>query len=190
MTGAGRGPFRSDDDSSLCDDSRRLRDDDRAQTVLDYGMAVGLFFVALVFVLGVVPGMFDPFTAGSDTGIGDRVATSLAADHLGDPAEPYVLDEECTWEFFDQLNGGDSAPTHCRYDTDAADLESLFGVGSTTSLNVTVTDFSGDTVVFTYGDQSRTLTAGDPLPARSSVTTARRTVHLDGETYRLGVSVW
>jgi hypothetical protein len=169
---------------------RGFRADDRAQTVLDFGMGVGLFLVAIVFVLGVVPGMFDPFTAGTDTGVGDRVASSLAGDVLGDPASPSVLDEECTWAFFDQMQTGTDASTNCRFDTTADDPEAVFGVGNTTSLNVSITDFEGTPVVFSVGGSDRTLSAGDPLPTRSSVTTARRSVHLAGNTYRLEVNVW
>lgn len=164
--------------------------DERGQTVLDYAMAVGLFFVALVFVLGVVPGMFDPFTAGTDTGVGDRVASSLAVDQLGDPTDPYVLNRTCTWSFFDQMQTGTDAPSTCRFDTSVDDPVTLFGLDDSTSLNVSITDFDETPVVLTDGGPARTLQAGDPLPTKSSVTTARRNVHLAGQTYRLEVHVW
>lgn len=172
------------------DSSSALRSDERGQTVLDYAMGVGLFFVALVFVFGIVPGMFDPFTVGSDTGVGDRVASSLSVDQLGDPAEPYVLNEECTWEFFDQMQTGDDAPASCRFDTTVDGPAAMYGLDSSTSLNVTITDFDDTPVVLSGAGGDRTLRAGEPLPTTSSITTARRNVHLAGRTYRLEVNVW
>lgn len=169
----------------------RLRDDRRGQTVLDYGIGVGLFLVAVVVVLGTIPGMFAPFTTGADAQIGDRVADSLAADVLGDPANPYVLDAECTWEFFDQMDSGENAPTSCRFDTTVDDLESMFGLGGTTSIHVSISDFDRNVASLQVDGQGTvTLEAGDPIPTSASVTTARRTVHLEGQTYQLEVDVW
>ena len=146
--------------------------------------------MALVVVLGTIPGMFTPFTTGADAQIGGRVADSLAADVLGDPATPYVLDAECTWEFFDQMQNDDPAPTACRFDTTVHDPEVMFGLSSTTSINVTISDLDGNPVSLTVDGASRTLQAGDPIPTSASVTTARRNVHLAGQTYRMEVDVW
>lgn len=169
----------------------RLSDDRRGQTVLDYGIGVGLFLVALVVVLGTIPGMFAPFTTGADAQIGDRVAASLAGDILGDPANPYVLDAACTAAFFEQLNDDSyTAPTTCRFNTTVHDPEEMFGLGSTTSVNVSISDLDGNPASLTVDGGSRTLQAGDPIPTSASVTTARRNVHLDGQTYQLEVDVW
>ena len=179
MTGAGRGGSTG-----------RLGGDRRGQTVLDYAIGVGLFFVALVAVLGIIPGMFAPFTTGADAQIGDRVADSLASDVLGDPATPYVLDVECTWHFFEQLQTGTDAPTACRFDTTVDDPEAMFGLDSTKSLHITISDFDGNVASLEVDGDSRSLEAGDSIPTSASVTTARRNVHLDGQTYRLEVDVW
>lgn len=164
--------------------------DDRGQTVLDYAIGVGLFFVALVFVLGTIPGMFTPFAAGTDAQVGDRVATSLASDRLGDPSTPYLLDTECTWEFFDQMRTGDDAPATCRYDTTVDSLQPLFGLDAGTGINVSVTTLDGTTATLANGGPALTLAAGDAIPSGVSVTTARRNVRLEGATYRLEVHVW
>lgn len=170
----------------------RLRDDRRGQTVLDYGIGVGLFLVALVVVLGTIPGMFSPFTTGADAQIGDRVADSLAGDVLGDPANPYVLDATCTAAFFEHVNDDSyTAPTSCRFDTSVTSLEAMFGLGGTTSIHVTILDFDRNAATLPLDGQGTiTLEAGDPIPTSASVTTARRTVHLDGQTYQLEVDVW
>lgn len=165
------------------DRSRRLRDDDRAQTVLDYGIAVGIFFVALVFVLGTIPGMFAPFVGGSgDTQVADRLASSLSADMLADPGQPFVLNATCTDAFFEQLDGGPDAPGTCRFDTSADDLQGVFALDSTTNARVELSHVDGS--------GAHDGTAGEALPTGTTVSTARRTVGIDGETYTLEVHVW
>ena len=161
----------------------RLRDDDRAQTVLDYGIAVGIFFVALVFVLGTIPGMFAPFVGGSgDTQVADRLASSLSADMLAHPSEPFVLNATCTEGFFDQLDTGTPAPSGCRFDTTATDLQGVFALDSTTNVRVELAPVDG-----TGGIDA---VAGEALPTQTTVSTARRTVGIAGESHTLEVHVW
>ena len=173
--------------SNGADSGRGLRTDDRGQTILDYGIAVGIFFVALVFVLGTIPGMFAPFDGGSgDTQIADRIGSSLAVDTLGDPDTPHVLNETCTEGFFTQLNGGADAADTCRFDTDASDLNEVFALDSTVDIRVEIRTLD-DNVASLNG---QTLAAGGEVPERSTVTTARRTVALDGRSHTLEVHVW
>jgi len=168
--------------------SRDLLADDRGQTVLDYGIAVGIFFVALVFVLGTIPGMFAPFTGSGDTQIADRVATSLGADTLGTPDTPYVLNESCTEGFFTQLetDGGEPASTSCRFDATAADLHGMLTLDSGVGIRVEIRNLDGTTAQL----DGTTLVAGGTLPERSTVTTARRTVGFSGNSHTLEVHVW
>ncbi len=167
--------------------SRTLRGSDRGQTVLDYGIAVSIFVIALVFVLGTIPGMFAPFTGNSGGAqTADRVAKSLSADVLGAPLRPYVLNATCTVGFFDQLNGGPSAADSCRFDTNATDLPSVLALDSTTGIRVEITNLDGTVATI----DGTSLEAGGTLPKRSTVTSARRTVGIDGQTYTLEVHVW
>ncbi|MFB6219985.1 MAG: hypothetical protein ABEH90_00980, partial [Halolamina sp.] len=162
-------------------------EDDRGQTILDYGIAVGIFFVALVFVLGTIPGMFAPFTGGSgDTQVADRIATSLAVDTLGAADTPYVLNATCTEAFFTQVTGGAAAPTTCDFDTTETDLNGVFALDSTVDIRVEIETLDGSAATL----DGTTLEAGDSLPDRMTVTTARRTVGIDGQTYTLEVHVW
>ena len=164
-------------------DSRRFVEDERAQTVLDYGIAVGIFFVALVFVLGTIPGMFAPFVGSSgDTQVADRLATSLSADLLAHPSEPFILNETCTEAFFDQVDGGSDAPLGCQFDTRKNDLQGVFALDSTTDVRVELTPINGTAGI--------NRTAGEPLPTRTTVSTARRTVGIEGNTHTLEVHVW
>jgi hypothetical protein len=160
--------------------------DDRAQTTIDFAIGVGVFLLVVAFVVAFVPGIFEPFDrTNSGTQVADRVATSLATDALGDPATPYVLDDDCTEAFFVQMQTGTDAPTDCRFDTTANSPSEVFVLGRT-NLNVTIEERGAG--VTSLG--STTLAAGDSVPDGISVTTARRAVHVDGETYRLFVRVW
>lgn len=166
---------------------RRFREADRAQTVLDYGIAVGIFFIALVFVLGTIPGMFAPFVGGSvDTQVADRLASSLSADVLAHPSQPFVLDVDCTEGFFRQLGGGASAPDRCRFDTSATDLQTMFALDATANVRIEIQHLDGTTRTL----DGTTLVAGGSLPSGTSVSTARRTVGIRGETHTLEVYVW
>lgn len=158
-------------------------DHDRAQTTLDFAIGVGLFLLVVAFVVAFVPGIFEPFDrTDNGTQVADRIATTLATDVLGHPADPYVLDADCTVEFFN----GSGGSTDCRFDTSADGPTEAFALGGRTGLNVTVTDRGGDTVTL----DGTTLTAGDAVPESRSVTTARRAVHVNETTYRLYVRVW
>jgi hypothetical protein len=173
--------------SALTFRARGFISDDRAQTVLDYGIAVGIFFVALVFVLGTIPGMFAPFVGSSgDTQVADRLASSLSGDMLGSPSEPFILNATCTEEFFRQLDTNTTAPTSCRFDTTADSLRTMFALDGTTNVRVEITRSNGTTRTL----DETTLVAGGSLPTQQTVSTARRVVSLDGETHTLEVYVW
>lgn len=164
----------------------RLGADDRGQTVLDYAIGVGIFFVALTFVLATIPGMFSPFVGTGDTQVADRIATSTATESLGAPDQPYVLDRNCTVGFFQQMSGGPAASTDCRFDTTATTLGEVFALDSSQSIQLRIED--ADQEVATI--DTVTLQAGNDPPNSTSVTTARRTVGIDGATYWLEVRAW
>ncbi|MFC6825967.1 DUF7287 family protein [Halopelagius fulvigenes] len=156
---------------------------DRAQMTLDFAIGVGLFLLVVAFVVAFVPGIFEPFErTESGTQVADRLATSLSTDLLGDPAEPYVLNDDCTVEFFD----GSGGSTDCRFDASADAPDGVFALDSGTNANVTVRNRGGD--IASLG--GTTLAAGDAVPDDRSVTTARRAVRLNGTTYFLYVRVW
>jgi len=160
--------------------------DDRGQTVLDYAIGVGIFFVALMFVVATIPGMFAPFVGTGDTQVADRVATSVATGSLGSPDEPYVLDQRCTVAFFDQLRDGTSAPADCRFDTSATTIGEMFALDSAQSIRLQFEDAEGGIATI----DGTTLAAGESPPDGVSVTIARRTVGIDGTTYWLEVHAW
>ncbi|MFA1610183.1 DUF7287 family protein [Halobellus rubicundus] len=161
----------------------------RGQTTIDFAIAIGLFLVVVAFVVAFVPTIFAPFQSADGPQAADRVATSLSTDRLGDPAEPYVLNETCTSAFFEQLDGDaddGGAPTTCRYDTTVDNTSAMFALPDPGGVNVSVHRLDGP-VAAPFGEA---LAAGPAVPDSGTVTAARRVVLLDGETYRLLVRVW
>ncbi|MFD1684238.1 DUF7287 family protein [Halobellus litoreus] len=162
--------------------------DDRAQTTIDFAIGVGLFLLVVAFVVAFVPTVFAPFESAEGPQTADRIGTSLAADRLGDPADPYVLNSTCTEGFFAQLQGDGPALSTCRFDTSATTTRGMFALDGTRNANVSIRTLGAGGGVEQL-DGTR-LTAGPPLPETRSVTSARRVVSIDGDPYRLLVRVW
>ena len=156
---------------------------ERAQTTLDYAIGVGVFMLTLVTVVAFVPALFQPFVGPQeDTRIADRAASQFSTDVFGTPSNPYVLDEECTREFFD----ADGTVGSCRFSVDASSPKAALNLETNVRLNVTVEDAAG--VVTSEGVELR---AGPVAPTGTqSVTVAQRAVLYGDETYRLYVRVW
>lgn len=164
---------------------------DRGQTTVDFAIGMGIFLLVTTFVVTFVPDIFAPFQGSSAVGTADRVAASLATNRLGDPGTPHVLNATCTAGFFSGLQGGTGAPTTCRFDTDATEPAAVFGLPAGTSLNLTVESLDGVVATGEYPDgTSVTLAAGPTPPDKQSVTSGRRVVSIDGESYRLVARVW
>lgn len=154
---------------------------ERGQLGFDFLVGMSVFLISLGFVLGFVPGMFDPFVGGTS---GDMIIADRSAAHLSDNAlvdsttDPGVLNTTCTVAFFN-----DSIPSTCRVDT--AELPAALGVHRSVSVNATIqnegTVRSIDGVALESG----------PVPSDlGSVSVAQRVVFLDGESSRLYVRVW
>ena len=138
----------------------------RGQTSIDFVVGIGVFLLAVAFVLAFVPSMFAPFfgMGAGDALTADRSAAYLAENALvEDPAAAGALDADAVDQFFTDCDG-----------TYLADQLSV----ATTSINVTI----GNTSVPDWN------TCGDP-PADAE-TVSNRIVTIDGIQYTLRVVVW
>jgi hypothetical protein len=138
---------------------------ERGQTTLDFLVGVSVFLVTVGLVLTFVPGMLDPFTGDREVNAlaADRAATDLTTDVLGNPREPYVLNESRVSAFFD--------PT--------TDVNDRLGLDTAVSVNATLTT------------DTQRWTVGPTPPDRSdSVIAAWRVVEVGGESGDLRVRVW
>lgn len=162
-------------------------------------IGVGVFLLILGYILSVVPGLIDPFSqAPSSTLVADRLATQISEGMLGQPDRPTVLNETCTFAFFNASlgsGGGCSLP----FDASQMDLNTRLGVQATQSINVTIQrDVDDDGLpeqlrtdgqhVSTSG--STTLAIGPKVPTGQSVVAATRTAYLDGKDVSVVVRVW
>lgn len=150
-----------------------MADRTRAQTTLDFAIAMGVFLLAVAFVFAFVPTLTSPFVDGTQdhTAAADRIASHLAEGALGDPSEPYVVQESCVTAFFDEV-ADDEIPDACGFS------------GNTTREHLGISDRLDVSVELLRYDGDRTATVhervGNSPPEGTSTTVARRVVTLDG----------
>jgi hypothetical protein len=74
----------------------------RAQTTLDFAIAMGIFLLAVSFVFTFIPSLTAPFVEGNQDHsiVSDRTASHLAEGALGAPDEPLIIEEPCATAFF------------------------------------------------------------------------------------------
>jgi len=174
----------------------------RGQTTFDFALGMSIFLLSLAFVLVFVPGMFDPFTAGTqeETVAVNRVADELAQRALGNATTPYELDAGCTRAFFAGGTG-----TGCEFS--GATIEEQVGVEDRQRVNVTVTGnlsaatgpdvvcwdrATGSFVEERNCGADRVLLARGPNPGSSGSKTisATRIVSLAGADVTIEVEMW
>lgn len=139
--------------------------DDRAQTSIDFVVGVGVFLLAVAFVLAFVPSMFAPFfgMGAGDALTADRSAAYLAENALvEDPSTSGALDRDAVDTFFHECS--------------SATLAQQLGVG-TSAINVTI------------GNRSGTEWACGDRPAAAE-TVSNRIVTINENQYTLRVVVW
>lgn len=182
--------------------------DGRAQTTIDFAIAMGVFLVALTTVVAFMPTMTQPFTGGQENPLtADRIVAQLTDGQLGDPATPSKLNTTCTMFFFNE-SGTPADP--CGSFNPGDDLTEKIGVGENTFVNVTVrkdvaegpdpetvcAEEPGATAFHHPSDadcdSDDTLMALGPNPpdVSGSVTIARRLAVLEDKQVYLVVRVW
>ncbi|QLD88275.1 hypothetical protein HWV07_04195 [Natronomonas salina] len=179
--------------------------DGRAQTTLDFAIAMGVFLLAVAFVFTFIPSLTSPFIDGNQeqSAIADRVASNLVEGSLANPNEPYILNTTCTTGFFGE---DDSATvTGCGYNTDNGDYRQRIGVSERPKINISLVeideetrvqsslcyDKTGETVVTVAESSCDTpYRIGGDSEKAESVTVARRVVSIDGRDATLFVRVW
>lgn len=84
---------------------------ERAQTTLDFAIAMGIFLLAVAFVFTFIPSLTSPFIDSNQdrSVVADRTASHLSEGALGDPSDPLVLEEPCSTAFF----GNTDVPAEC-----------------------------------------------------------------------------
>ena len=178
---------------------------DRAQTPLDFAIAMGIFLLAVTFVFTFIPSLTTPFVEGhQDTSVtADRVASHLAEGALGDPADPFVVDVACAAVFFDDATDDGHIPPGCGYSGDT--IHERVGVdGDRLHVNVTIeqvdpeatgddrfrtvcTDSNGDISQEDEASCANEFVIGDVPTDGDSIVVARRIVTIPDCEFGSGV---
>jgi hypothetical protein len=180
----------------------------RAQTSIDFAVAMGVFLVAVTTVVAFLPDLIQPFsgTPTQNPLLADRVANQVVDYQLAGPSAG-VLNGTCTLYFF---NTTESSNPCGSFESDEG-LQDKLGLDTTANVNVTVernvtggpdtevlcgTGPSGGDVLVKHPCDGAAgeyrLAAGDDLPdSGASVSVARRAVLVGGEQDALLiVRVW
>jgi hypothetical protein len=169
----------------------------RAQSTVDFVVAIGVFVITLGFVLAFLPEMLAPFEPAAATPVeADRAASALVGTLVEDPLDPTALDSECTRALFDSSY---YPARGCRFTVDETPAEVAGFAGGGEKVYVTlerriggtreVLCLESDVVAPCAGGEQ--LTAGPTPPQNSeSVVSARRTVRVDGIDATMVVHVW
>ncbi len=183
----------------------------RAQTTLDFAIAMGVFLLTVAFVFTFIPSLTAPFIDGhqEQTAIADRVSSHLVEGSLADPNEPYALDETCTRGFFEPHN--DPAIDHCGYTNSTDNYRARIGVSDRPHLNISIVAIDGatrdrtplcqnvstDSVVPRDSDDCNPVAnndvvfqTGPPGTAVDSMTVARRIASIGDYDATVFVRVW
>lgn len=158
--------------------------DNRGQTAVDFLAGMTVLLISVGFVLGFIPGMFQPFdtATGANLVSADRAGANIVERLLvTDTENPGVLNDTCTAEFFD----GDGDTADCRFETDSEDLNEALAIEETVEVNVTIE--SGDSIRTVDGVRTA---AGQNPPETGEVVTSKRGVLLDSEDGIVYVRVW
>lgn len=157
---------------------RHTRTTDRGQTGLDFVVGIGLFLLAMAFLVGFAPNMVASHTDSPELPlVADRATAHLTEQTLGDGGRPAVLDTACADAFF-------AATGTCGGVDMARPLPELVGIaapGDSTSYDVYVA----------LQVDGTTKTRGEKPPATATSTSlSRRLVVYDGKNAYLTVTVW
>lgn len=196
-------PLRSNESSSHRGTSATSLGNRRAQTTIDFMIGAGVFLLVVAFILGVIPGMIDPFSDSQETTlVADRLATQVSEGMLAEPDRPTVLNQTCVNAFFGVVDSASGKDCPVPFDSSVTDLNSRLGVQDRQSINITIKrDVSpvdgdleqmyikadGETVSDSGSDK---LAIGPSVPVGQSSVTATRTAFIDGKDVTVVVTVW
>lgn len=172
----------------------------RGQTTVDLLVGMSVFLITAGVVIATASGMVDPYVGDQEYPlVADRTTALLAEGMFVTGTGPSVLNETCTFGFFnDSMGEGTCA---IPYDETEADLTERLGLTAWYSLNVTIRRNTTGTadldVVCTDGDSLQPCTAGGtrlsagPTPPDSgSVFSASRGAYLQGRDVVIEVVLW
>lgn len=172
----------------------------RGQTTLDLLVGMSVFLITAGVVIATASGMVDPYVGDQEYPlVADRTTALLAEGMFVTGTGPSVLNETCTYGFFNDSMG--EGTCSIPYDETEPDVTERLGLTSWYGVNVTIRrNTTGDAdpdVLCTDGDRLKPCASGDtrlsagPVPPDSgSVFSASRGGYLDGKDVIIEVVLW
>jgi len=163
----------------------------RAQTTLDFGLAVAIFLIAIVFVIATVSTFTAPYdgTTTIKTTIADTTADQLAesAFQAKSPpprAAPTRVNQYCVNQFFQNH----SAEGYCEYPAPGDSITAGIDPPRGLSIHVQIETLDGTVVTTSDTATGNTITyQTGPQPEAEAV--SRRVILMDTQQYVLIVTV-
>lgn len=171
----------------------------RGQTTIDFTIGISIFLAVVLFVFLFVPGILEPFTgsAQEETVSTNRVADQLTKGMIGSPRQPYVLEEYCTVQFFNNSSASgcnfESKPVERQFgfDPDRQNVNITVNEDGSTASQALCWNETRERFVEMDSDCDVPLIRGDDLPTHSSPTvSAHRVVSLNGRDVTVYVEMW
>jgi hypothetical protein len=138
---------------------------DRAQTVQDFAIGASVFLLTIAFVFAFIPTLFTPFDSNVAPGLdaqADRVGDAIVTDAAVD-GKPNWLDRDETLDALELTSGSGTGD----------ELQTAYGLPSTSQVNVTVTPMRLEEEDDPITDGGDTFAAGDQYRDRSAATVSR-----------------
>lgn len=160
---------------------KRFVTEDRAQTVQDFAVGIGIFLLAVAFVFSFVPTIITPFADGgsTQTAQADRIAATIVENASASTNGSNELD----WDEFTSTYDGDSEELSAALGLRKADGNAIDNVNITV---INVTELSSD-------DPTYEFQSGDNYDGQAGASAARIVTDDKGKcdpACRLIVRVW
>lgn len=174
----------------------QFNDSKRGQTLPEFALAFGIFFLVILITFSVSYSLFQPFSTTSEqVSEADRVTNQLVQSTFVEKTDQtYVTSDRCILSTVQAFNGEDPEiyPTECGYTSDINSLEydDYFALSEQRGAQVTIVDDSQNTVVYNSGGDSVELKFGDNIPDQAQTTVSKRFVRVNGSLYQLEVVLW
>lgn len=164
----------------------------RGQTLPEYALAFGIFFVAIIITLSISVSLFQPFqTSAQEISESDRIANQLVqSTFISDTGQKYVTSDECVVTAVQMFQEPpDSTPLeNCQYDDSIETLtyKEYLGIENVSGARIRVIDEERTTVTYNSVD----LEFGDDVPTQAQTSRSVRFITINNNIYQLEVVSW
>lgn len=171
--------------------------DDKGQTLPEFALAFGIFFLVVLVTFSVSYSLFEPFSTTSErVSTADRVSNQLVQSTFVESGDQtYVTSDRCIISSVQALNGESTElyTEECGYTSEiqSQSYEEYFGLSPERGAKITIVDNDSNNVVYSTADGPIELTFGDDsVPDQAETTVSKRFVKVNDSIYQLEVILW